>query len=137
MPAARTPWLPDFCRLPRLAAVLGVAQLVVLVLLLAPSRGGVWRLEEFIAASAFAHWVALTAAVLLCKLRSVLLRLPQPPGIALAVVLPAGVALFGAWALQQIDLGLGTGLTLPPDQARQFVFGSAALAALIGAVTLR
>ena len=33
---AGEPWLPDLCRLPRLAMMFGVAELVVLVLALAP-----------------------------------------------------------------------------------------------------
>ena len=38
--AAEAPWLPDLCRLPRIALVLGVAELVVLVIALAPGGGG-------------------------------------------------------------------------------------------------
>lgn len=137
MSAAPAAWLPDFCRLPRLAAVLGIAQTVILVLALAPSRAGPWTWEALLAGSAFAHWVALTAAVLLCKLRGALSRLPAAIGASLAVALPATVAMLGAWALHQIDLGLGTGLTLPPPQAGRFVLGSGALAALIAVLALR
>ena len=35
-PASTPPWMPELCRLPRLAAMLGLAELVVVVLALAP-----------------------------------------------------------------------------------------------------
>lgn len=137
MSEANLHWLPDFCRLPRLAAVLGIAELVVAIIALTPSRGPGWTWEEFIAASAFAQWIALSAAVVLCKARTALLRLSIYPGMLVASALPALVGAFGAWALHQIDLGLGYGLTLPAGQSLSFVLGTAALSALIGAVALR
>src|SRR5690606_12100063 len=39
---AREPWLPDLCRLPRLAIMFGVAELVVVVIALAPDGGPAW-----------------------------------------------------------------------------------------------
>lgn len=57
--AARPDWLPDFCRLPRLAAACVIAELVVLVISLTPVRSDVWLPEDFFAASAFALWIAL------------------------------------------------------------------------------
>ena len=65
----REPWLPDLCRLPRLAVMLGVAELVVVVLALSPDGGARWDLERFITASGFALWLAVTASVLLCVWR--------------------------------------------------------------------
>ena len=56
----REPWLPDLCRLPRLAVMLGVAELVVVVLALSPDGGAPWDLERFVTASGFALWLALT-----------------------------------------------------------------------------
>ena len=38
----RRPWFPDFCRLPRIAAVLAIAELVVLIIGLAPSHRPPW-----------------------------------------------------------------------------------------------
>lgn len=137
MSAANAHWLPDFCRLSRLAAVLGIAELVVVIIALSPSRSPGWSVQEFVAASVFAQWIALSAAVLLCKARGALLRLPRYPGMLVASAVPALVAAFGAWALHQIDLGLGYGLSLPAGQAWSFVLGIAALSALIAALALR
>lgn len=131
------PWVPDYCRLPRIAAVLGIAELVVVIIALAPTRSMRWSFEEFVAASAFSCWLALTLAVALCKARPWLDRLPIGFGLLTAVLMPLPVAGFGAWAAQQIDLGLALGYTLPATQQWRFVGSVAALATLINALSLR
>src|SRR5690349_10267895 len=107
---ARTPWLPDLCRLPRIAACLGVAELVVLAL--APRSGQAWSLAEFAAASLFALWLALIVAVALCKARPQIDRLPRWLGGLVALALPVAAAGFGAVVVHQLDLGLGTKLSV-------------------------
>lgn len=134
---APAPWLPDFCRLPRIAAVLGIAELVVVVIALAPTRAQHWSLLEFGAASAFALWLALTVAVAYCKAGPAIRRLPPVWGGPIALLLPLPVAAFGAWAVQQIDLGLGWGLTLPIAERTRFIGSVAALAVLIAAIARR
>ena len=49
-PRREAPWLPDLCRLPRLAALLGMAELVVVVLVLAPDDARTWTLGRFLSA---------------------------------------------------------------------------------------
>ena len=136
-PDAREPWLPDLCRLTRLATMLGVAELVVLVIALAPAEGAEWTASRLASASGFALWVALTASVLLCVSRARLSRLPKPVGGVLAVLLAALVAAIGAVMLYAIDDSLGTGLVPGAVSARRFAFGSAAITALIVAIVLR
>ena len=132
----RRAWFPDFCRLPRLAAVCAIAELVVLVTSLTPVHAGHWQARVFLAASAFALWIALTSALALCKTRAVIDRLPMPLGIALASVIPVLVAVFGAWLMREIDLGLALGFTSYADGLR-FILSSAALAGVISTVTVR
>jgi two-component system sensor histidine kinase AlgZ len=130
------PWLPDLCRLPRLAVMLGVAELVVVVLALAP--GGVqWDLERFVTASAFALWLALTASVLLCVSRQKLSKLPPSLGTALALLGGGAVAALGASMAHVIDTSLGYGLVPRNVSMMRFVWGSAAVTTLIVAVVLR
>lgn len=137
MPAAREPWLPDLCRLTRLATMLGVAELVVVVVALAPADSPQWTPTRFASASGFALWVALTVSVLLCVSRARLSRLPPPVGGLLAVASAAGVAAVGALMLYAIDASLGYGLVPAGVSARRFALGSAAVTALIVAIVLR
>ena len=136
-PDTREPWLPDLCRLTRLATMLGVAELVVLVLALAPAESAEWTPSRFASASGFALWVALTASVLLCVSRMRLSRLPKALGGVLAVLLAGAVAAVGAVMLYAIDDSLATGLVPGAVSARRFALGSAAITALIVAIVLR
>ncbi|WP_159016955.1 sensor histidine kinase [Cognatiluteimonas profundi] len=131
------PWLPDLCRLPRLATMFGVAELVVLVLALAPDGGAPWNPQRFVSASGFALWLALTIAVLLCASRRQLSRLPLALGSLAAVMSAALIALLGAAMLHQLDRSLGYDLIPASVHMLQFASGSAAIAALITAVVLR
>jgi two-component system sensor histidine kinase AlgZ len=137
MAAPRRPWLPDFCRMSRIAAVLGITELVVVIIALAPTHAQRWSLQEFAAASVFALWLALTLAVIYCKAKPAIDRLPAPLAFGSAALLPLIVAAFGAWCVQQIDLGLGLGYTLPAEQRWRFVSSVAMLAVLISALALR
>ena len=130
------PWLPDLCRLPRLAMLFAVAELVVLVVALAPGSE-TWTAAQFASASGFALWLALTIAVLLCAARARLSRLPRPLGALAAIACAMLVALLGAAMLYQLDLALGYGMVPVDVGLAQFAVASAAIAALITAVVLR
>lgn len=130
-------WLPDLCRLPRLAMMFAVAELVVLVLALSPDGGARWNLQRFVSASGFALWLALTIAVLLCVSRKRVSRLPVALGALVAVAGSALVAALGAALVHQLDRNLGFELVPTSVRLSQFALGSAAIAALITAVVLR
>ncbi len=131
------PWFPDFCRMPRIAAVLGMTELVVVVIALAPTRAERWSGQEFASASVFALWLALTLAVVFCKAKPLVDRLPTALALAFVMGLTLVIAAFGAWCVQQIDLGLGFGFTLPAHEQGRFAASVAALAMLIAALALR
>lgn len=130
-------WFPDFCRLPRIAAVLGMAELLVVIIGLAPRNVPAWTGQEFLAASGFALWLGLTIAVVLCKSRPFIERLPRLLGFAASLVLPLLIAAFGAWAVRQIDIGLGTDYTRSAGHGLRFVGSISTLAMLLSALALR
>ena len=134
---AREPGLPARGRLPRLAVMLGMSELVIVVLALAPGGGVHWDLDRFVTASAFALWLALTAAVLLCVSRHWVSRLPIPVGTAVALLGSGLVAGLGASMAHVVDTSLGYGLVPANVTMLRFVWGSAAVTMLIVAVVLR
>jgi two-component system sensor histidine kinase AlgZ len=137
MADARVPWLPDFCHLPRIAAVLAISELVVVVARLSPSSGPAWSRGEFLAASIFALWLGLVIAVAYCTSRRWLGALPRPLGIALALLMPMAIGALGAYLVQIVDLGIGTRYTLSLSRRWHFAGSVAALATLISALALR
>jgi len=130
------PWLPDLCRLPRVAMFFGVAEIVVLVVALAPG-GDPWSLGRFASASGFALWLALSIAMLLCAARAPLSRLPLALGGLAAVACALLVTLVGAALVHELDLALGFALVPEEVGLGAFSGASAAIAALITAVVLR
>lgn len=137
-PAAEpAPWLPDFCTLPVLGALLLMAQLVVLIVFLAPSAAGAtwFAPAPFAAASFLAYLVALSSALLLCRLRPLLLPLRPLPGGLLAVLLVGVVAAAIAALLFWLDASLETrvvGASLGPAAIE-----TGALSMLVAAAALR
>ena len=64
-------WMPDLCRLPRLAMMFVVAELVVLVLVLSPDDSARSDFGRFASASGFALWLALTIAATAVRVAAV------------------------------------------------------------------
>ncbi len=129
-------WFPDLCRLHRVGTLLGLAELAVLVVMLAPDGVRGWDAGGFIRASGFALWLALTVSVLLCRMRRSLSRWPPRTGSLLAVALASAVAIAAAGIVHALFASVaGEGNTLPGFW--RFVGGSAAIVALITALALR
>lgn len=137
MAQATEPWLPDLCRLGRLATMLAVAEVVVAVIALAPSADAEWTTTRFVSASGFALWLALTVSVVLCVSRRQLSKLPGVLGGAVAVLAAALIAACGAAMVYVIDSSLGYALVPASMRLHRFVLGSAAIATLIVAIVLR
>lgn len=132
------PWLPDICRLPRLLAMLGMAELVVVVIALAPDGNRPWVFWDFLSASGFALWLALAVAVSLCVSRTTLSRLPKVVGALMAISLAAAIAVACAGTVHALYSAVGAS---PLVHQRvgfwRFSLGSAATVALITALALR
>jgi two-component system sensor histidine kinase AlgZ len=130
-------WLPDFCQLPTLFSTLVAAQLVVMVIGLAPNDSSQWSGGQWVAASALAQWLALCSVVPLCKLRHRLQRLPRATGGALAWAIPVSVAFAGSLLLHALDQSLQLGIETTAASGLQFAGAIAAIAALLAAALLR
>lgn len=129
------PWLPDFCRRPRILVMLGMAELVVVLVALWPDRESRLTFSQFLSASAFSMWLALAVAVLLCTLRTRLSRLPLMLGSLVALLLTGVIAIFAAGVVYALYTALG--VSSIDVGFWRFVLGSAAIAVLITAFLLR
>ncbi len=133
----RTHWLPPFCTLPTLFAVMIVAELVVLVVVLAPGSERVDALERLAIGSVFAQWLALLVVVALCSLRDRLDRMQPWIGSLLAWLAIIVTSALAASAIRWIDLNLAFGLTGSREAGLSFIWSTALICALIGAALLR
>ena len=130
-------WLPQFCSLPTLFAVMVVAEIVALVVVFAPDIHARAWLPRLGVTSVYVEWLALLNAVVLCSMRQALERLPARAGFVLAWSLCVLVTALGAAVVCRMDQALGLGLSAPEGQTIRFVAGNAAIAALIAAALLR
>lgn len=128
--------LPDFCRLPRIAAVCGITQLAVILLFLSPLGVYPASLTSFLAASAFAQWLALASALLLCKAGPVLSHFSSPLSYALAATLSGMLSALAAWLVYVLDREFQY-RALQHLHPAQFCLGTALMMALLSAVMLR
>jgi two-component system sensor histidine kinase AlgZ len=134
-PRVDEPWLPDLCRLRRLGAMLGTAQLVVVVVALVPDGSAPWSVDRFLSSSGYALWLALSVTVLLCVARTKLSSLPVRVGAASAVLLSTGVAAVASAVVHLLFASVSEPGTWPG--VWRFVGGSAAVVTLITALALR
>ncbi len=134
-PRVAEPWLPDLCRLPRLGAMLGIAQLVVVVVALVPDARSAWDLPRFASTSGYALWLALSVSVLLCVSRRPLSRLPARTGALVAVAGATLGAAAAAAVVHTLFASVSEAGTWPG--AFRFVGGSAAMVAMITTLALR
>lgn len=126
-------WFPDLCQLPRVVTLLGLAELVVVVLALAPLGDGL-DFSQFLSVSGYAMWLAVAVTVLLCASRRVISRLPMQLGAVLVLVLIALVVFLAASAVHIVYASLGE---VHLAGYWRFVGGSVAVAELILAPALR
>lgn len=134
-PQANDLWFPDLCRLQRVGLLLGLAELAVIVVALAPDGVRDWDASAFMRASGFALWLSLSVSVLLCRMRRALSAWPPRTGSTLAVLLASAIAVAAAGIVHALFASVGEGTGLPGFW--RFVGGSAAIVALITALALR
>lgn len=134
---ARFYWLPDFCSVSTVGTLLVLAELVMLVALYAPDDGNWPGFDRVLAGSFLALWIALVAAVSLCQLRGLLLRLPVPLAVLMAYLVVIAAVALGSALLFWLDHALETRLTIAGQLLQHFVYANALVAALVAAVAFR
>lgn len=133
----RPHWMPDFCSLRVLGAVVGVAQLVALVIVLVPDPKAIFNLQRVLAASFLVQWIALASAAFLCKLAPRIAHLSTPVGMAWAWAVPLAVTAVISALMRLVDEAFRFGV-IPDDVGLQpFVIGAVVLSALLAAAALR
>jgi two-component system, LytTR family, sensor histidine kinase AlgZ len=133
VPAARY-LAPEFCQMPILFTTLVAAELVVVVIWLAPRLSGGSDVDAFLAASTLALWLALCSAVLLCKSRPSLAQLPQALGALAAWAIPVATTLLGSWLVVELDVVVSAGVM---ERGAEFALRNALIAAVLAAFLLR
>lgn len=130
-------FLPDFCHIRIVFAVIIIAELLAFVLTLAtPSvRGGDWGYLSLV--SIYIQWIALSSTAILCWLRPRLARLSDE-GAALAVfaLLLATTALFSELAFQ-VSQRFGHGALTISMSHLEFFSRNVAICAIASLLTLR
>lgn len=127
------PWLPNLCALTPVFLLMLVAQLVVLIALLAPQSGPDAFWQRVGAATLLAQWIVLTCIPLLCSLRARLLALGPIKGGALVTVMCMLVAAVVAYMVRIANALLA--FDAPRDEL--FVPKIALMAALVAVAALR
>ncbi len=130
-------WLPDFCSIPVVFAVMVVAELLVLVIVIAPTDESVPLLPRLATASAFVQWLALVCVVCLCQLQPRLRHLGVAWTVAACYALVLLVTLFGSALVFALDHQFNLGMTLPYELQARFLSRNVLLAAIVGAALLR
>ncbi len=130
-------FLPDFCDVRTVFAVVVLSELLAVVLVLAPPRALADPWGELSLVSLFIQWVALAGAASLCALRPRLARLGDTRagwvsyGVLLAVTLAVSEAAFRLLQLKGLHYG---GVR---EAQGAFVLRNLLIAAIISAVVLR
>ncbi len=114
-----------------------VAELVALVVVLAPDFDTRPWLSRLGVISVYVQWLALLNAVVLCSLRRALGSLRMRHGFFVAWIVSVLVTALASAVVCQMDQALGLGMSVPIGSASRFVFDNAAICGLIGAALLR
>jgi len=123
-------FLPDFCHIRSVFAVVVIGELLAFVLVLArPGQGGAWQSLGIV--SLFVQWITLSSAALLCLLRPALSRLGNRSAAAvcygLILLLTAAISALGDYYLHGDTGAARYGFTLR----------MVAVAAIVAALALR
>lgn len=129
-------FLPDFCNIRAVFAVVVVGELLAFVLTLASlSRATFWY--DLSLTSLFVQWIALLSAAALCVTRRMLVRLGNSQAAAVSYGLLLAVTLAASAIAYWIMRHAGDALAVSRVSQVEFVLRNVAMSAIINAVVLR
>ena len=130
-----TGFLPDFCDNRTVFLTVLIVELLAFVLALAKSHTLERFWTELALVSLFVQWVALVAAMVLCRCRRWLARLHPPAVTLIALGIVQSSTLLGSllalWLAADADFGFGPSAPLPT------LLGNQAISGIITLMTLR
>ncbi|MEW6354095.1 MAG: sensor histidine kinase [Pseudomonadota bacterium] len=129
-------FLPNFCGMRMVLALLVIAQLLAFVLALGP-YGSADRWSDLSLFSLFILWTALVSAALLCASRPLLRRLDNATAAALSYVLLLAVTALVSEGVYWLLRGPAFGLELAGDWHRDFLLRNVGISAVVSALALR
>ncbi|MBI3776164.1 MAG: histidine kinase [Gammaproteobacteria bacterium] len=130
-------FLPNFCDIRMVFAVIVIGELLAFVLTLAPFAPGGERWSQLSVISLFVQWVGLTSAAVLCYTRAQLGRLRENTAATISYVLLLLVTLVLSEIAYRIALLTGYGWEVTPYWHVELLLRNLAISAVVNAVTLR
>lgn len=128
-------FLPDFCAIRMVFAVVVIAELLAFILTLSSSSAG-RRWTDLSMISLFVQWVALSAAAVLCVSRPWLARLGNRGAAMVAyLLLLAVIVVVSELAVWLMSTGLGR--TLPGSAHAEFLGRNLVIGMIVSALVLR
>ncbi len=134
-PALVNSYIPNLCRPWPLFSVSILAEMVVVIVVIAP--GGTISWERFSVISVFCLWLALVSSVFICVAHNYLPRLNQMASISLCVVTITLVTLFGSSLIFTVDVMLGLQLVPIETERFEFVIRNSVIGCVMGIIALR
>ncbi|UXI67848.1 sensor histidine kinase [Tahibacter amnicola] len=130
-------WLPNFCSLPILFALMVIGELVALIVVLASSDVGSPGWQRLGTATVFVQWLAVVWTVCLCKARPLLVRMRPWMSEFAAFALMVGTTAIASWLAYTIDNSLSLGLIGILSGQERFILRNSVICALVATAVLR
>ncbi len=134
--AADDLFLPNFCGVRMVLALLVIAQLLAFILVLGPF-GNTDRWADLSMVSLFIQWTALASCGLLCLSRPILRKLGNITAACLSYILLVAVTALISEGVYWLLQSEAFGISLPTAWHREFVLRNTGISAIVSALALR
>lgn len=130
-------FLPDFCNVRMVFAVVVIAEMLAIVLTLAPLDRAANRWEDLSIISLFIQWVALISAAVLCLSRRWLRKLSDTAAATASYLLLLTTTSLVSEATYWTGHWLFRGPNLPADWHAEFLVSNLGICSIVSAIVLR